>query len=306
MYTVLQISSTWTPWWSTAINQSSAQNVGNRSLTLHFWLLTLALKWWHVLSSTHALTATWSYPPLVRWRLICVCMMRSPTPCVHSPTLFAQNVVRIPLSKPSLQWTQNSLCGNNEKKEKKKCNVVFTVSKKVLPLIDCLLYSEIITLIVSAVVLLTSWYVPTRATVFSFWSCIVCVCGFCTINLTVYTHCDSVAGLCFPNQVSLYQHLFATCLHFSRCVTLKCPICRQFHPTLDVLEEHLTTFHPNQKRYQCLLCRRKYHTHFSFLHHIPQVHKNLDSRAAAEASIDDPEPPDLSFESENHNLPQNF
>ena len=193
-----------------------------------------------------------------------------------------------------------------KRKREKKCNVVFTVSKKVLPLIDCLLYSEIITLIVSAVVLLTSWYVPTRATVFSFWSCIVCVCGFCTINLTVYTHCDSVAGLCFPNQVSLYQHLFATCLHFSRCVTLKCPICRQFHPTLDVLEEHLTTFHPNQKRYQCLLCRRKYHTHFSFLHHIPQVHKNLDSRAAAEASIDDPEPPDLSFESENHNLPQNF
>ncbi|KAK7116782.1 zinc finger protein 532-like isoform X2 [Littorina saxatilis] len=95
---------------------------------------------------------------------------------------------------------------------------------------------------------------------------------------TFWAHPDFVCpecGLCFPNQASLYQHLFATCMHFNRCVNLRCPVCNLFQPTLQVLEDHLGTFHANQRRYQCFLCKRAYHSLQSFQHHFPQLHHHL-------------------------------
>ncbi|KAL8586200.1 hypothetical protein ACOMHN_021467 [Nucella lapillus] len=97
-------------------------------------------------------------------------------------------------------------------------------------------------------------------------------------HATLHTLCASApyvcpeCGLQYSNRLALYQHLFATCLHFSRCLGLHCFACTDRFPRLQTLKDHIYASHHNHKRYRCTSCRQFYRSLNAFTGHLSSLH----------------------------------
>lgn len=60
-----------------------------------------------------------------------------------------------------------------------------------------------------------------------------------------------IAGLSFPAQASLYQHLLSACVHFSRLVCLKCKICAEIFSSQYSMRCHLLQHHIEEVGKEC-------------------------------------------------------
>ncbi|XP_076443892.1 uncharacterized protein LOC143282193 [Babylonia areolata] len=112
-------------------------------------------------------------------------------------------------------------------------------------------------------------------------------------------------GLRFVNQQSLYQHMYATCMHFNRCVALRCFQCNEWFPTVETLEDHIYLTHPGNKRFRCLQCKQVCNTKAALDNHFLQAHKprqqqaEIVSLSGAEGCMEE-DPPEGRAHEEKH------